>query len=140
VREQLSQGDPRPVRNKAGEPTLDRVTESQPVFGDELEYDNRDERLGDAACPKPIVGAQRHAAVKHGKPSRCLAPGRTIIDKHQRTRASRINDRDQQRSRRIARRSPVPGNQHCADDRHYDQCERRDPDPPHGSSLFPFRS
>ncbi|MEV7778730.1 hypothetical protein [Kitasatospora sp. NPDC088351] len=35
---------------------FDRIVEAHPAVGDQLEYDGRDERLGDAADPEPAVG------------------------------------------------------------------------------------
>lgn len=58
VAEQGAQGDAAPVvavaPDQPGEVALDRVREPEPLLTGELEDDDGDERLGDAACPEAV--------------------------------------------------------------------------------------
>ena len=50
----------------AGQPAPDGVIQRQPVFRDQLQQHDRDERLGVAADPEEPVGVNRLAAVQAG--------------------------------------------------------------------------
>ena len=91
--EQLPHGDPPAAGNETGEPALDRVVETKPLLRDELERDDCDEGLRDAACAKAIAGAQRHAALEHGEAARRRTTSRAVVDEHERTRSARRDDR-----------------------------------------------
>jgi hypothetical protein len=69
------------------------------MFGNELEHQHRDERLGDAARPEPINRPEWNTTPKHSDTGHRISAARAIIDKHERTRTSRRNHRTEQRPR-----------------------------------------
>jgi hypothetical protein len=75
VREQIADGDPVPIGQQAGKPPLDGVLQPEPMLRDELERDDRDEGLRDAAGAKAIPGAQRHPVVERGETARGRSSG-----------------------------------------------------------------
>jgi hypothetical protein len=50
------------------------------VLVDELEHDDRNERLRDAAYAETIMGAERYASLQHGETAGLLASRGTVID------------------------------------------------------------
>ena len=93
MREQLPYGDSASAREEAGQPTLDRVCEPHPVLVDELEHDDRNERLRDAAYAETIMGAERYASLQHGETAGLLASRGTVIDQNECAGTSRLDDR-----------------------------------------------
>ena len=71
--EQLSYGDPGAVRDEPGQQPLDRVSERQSVLADELEHDDCDEGLRDAAHTEAIVSVKRYTSFQYGEPAGLLA-------------------------------------------------------------------
>ena len=140
VREQLPHRDPVAVRDEAGQPPLDRVSEPEPLLGDELEDEDRDERLRDAAGAESIAGAERDASPKHCQAGCFLAARSAPIDEHERPRAARSDNRVERPTIRTARRcGPATARRERPGSQHGDQRQRGDPDPSHGPSVHPYR-
>jgi hypothetical protein len=91
VLQQLAQCDRPAVRHQARQPPGDAVGEPEPALRDQLQHQRRDEGLGDAADPEPVVrghrlcrGDVRQAGRDDGHPvATALQPdhaGHTITD------------------------------------------------------------
>jgi hypothetical protein len=63
------------------------------VLVDELEHDDCNERLRDAAYAETIMGAERYASLQHGETAGLLASRGTVIDQNEGARTSRLDDR-----------------------------------------------
>jgi len=63
------------------------------VLVDELEHDDGDERLRDAAYAETIMRAERYASLQHGETAGLLASRGTVIDQNEGARTSRLDDR-----------------------------------------------
>lgn len=128
VPEEVLDRDPVTVRNESGQPALDRVPECQPALGDELERDDGDERLRDAADAEPVTRAQRCARRQHSEAPRRSTAGGSVVDEHEGTGASLRHDRPEQLSERTVgrrRRAGLGGTR--AGERHRHESESRDP-------------
>jgi hypothetical protein len=62
------------------------------VLADELEHDDRDEGLRDAAHTEAIVSVKRYMSFQHGESARVLATRGAVIDQNEGARTPRVDD------------------------------------------------
>ena len=91
--EEITDRDPPAVGHEPRKPALDGVVEPESPLADELERDDRDEGLGDAARAEPIAGSQRHTGRERGEPARSRPVSCPVVDEHERTGARGGQDR-----------------------------------------------
>jgi hypothetical protein len=72
------------------------------VLADELEHDDRDEGLRDAAHAKAIASVERYASFQHGETAGLLASRGTVIDQNEAARTPSVDDCVGRRSSRAA--------------------------------------
>ena len=102
--EEVAHRDATAVREKAGEPALDGIAQPQALLSDELEHDDGDERLRDAACPESISGPERHATADVREAAHRLDPRPAVLDEDEGPRASGRDDRAELRAEWTGRR------------------------------------